>query len=988
MRPISLSSVLLGALSAVGVSAVFQDEVGHLDYHYELLGVPQRETTFFHRPRHEDKASLLYTLSDVGVLGAVHPSSGAVVWRQFLTGNITDGGGFLRASEGENWVASAFGHSVHAWDAVTGRNRFWMDFAGEVKDLEIMEMTEKERKDVLVLFDDDGATVLRRLNGDDGSVVWEFRDASRDVPLQVSTNVEKVFAVSLHGSLTSYNLKVSVLDTMTGKRLDEFILGTKGEVNSVKDVTFVGANSAAPVVAWTNDGYTKLRVNVLGTKTLQTFPLADDTVSVEVHAPHLIQSQPHFLVHSKTRSGHRGDVFHVQLKSAAITKAYELPLLPGNGAFSTASVGANVYFTRITADELILTDSESHGVLGRWPLKTGNYPANAVHAVSEVIKKSATDYAVRAAMVTDADDWLLVRNGELGWTRPEGMTGAVAATFAEVPKSEDLAKSLEEEAHSNLLQAYIHRVNRHIDDLQYLPDYLAALPQRLMSGILGTDITNKGDKLVRDSFGFHKLVILATRRGRVYALDVGNQGKMLQNTKVADLVEGQTWDVKGIFVDELLNNVVIQAKDGYAIVDMETGKTTESRVSSIPVQGVAVVDGPSQKWQLAVHEGGEVDQIPAELAPQGTIVVRGAEGEIKGLKFTTVSGQANAYTSWIFSPPQGQRVVHVGTRPSHDTTASIGRVLGDRTVKYKYLNPNTLVAAAVDEAASTLTVYLLDTVSGEILSSATHEGVDPTKNIECVIAENWFVCTFFGHYTLATDPSQSIKGYQLVVSDLYESEAPNDRGPLGNAANFSSLEPVDVPTGGPVLPSVVTQTFVLGAPLSALAVTQTRQGISTRQVLGYLPSHGIVGLPRHLLEPRRPVGRDPTSEEMEEGLVRYHPAIEIDPKMVVTHERDVIGIKKIVTSPVVVESTSLVFAYGVDVFGTRVAPSFLFDILGKGFNKLSLLATVVGLGAGVMALGPYVSFIPPFFWNSERWLGLMLIISQVRRKQINTLWQS
>jgi hypothetical protein len=61
---------------------------------------------------------------------------------------------------------------------------------------------------------------------------------------------------------------------------------------------------------------------------------------------------------------------------------------------------------------------------------------------------------------------------------------------------------------------------------------------------------------------------------------------------------------------------------------------------------------------------------------------------------------------------------------------------------------------------------------------------------------------------------------------------------------------------------------------------------------------------------------------------------------------------------VVVESTSLVFAYGIDVFGTRVAPSFLFDILGKGFNKVSLVATVAGLGLGVMALGPYVSTFP------------------------------
>ncbi len=70
----SMRSCLLSAIAALPlVCAVFQDEVGHIDFHHELLGVPQSATTFFHRPRLDDKASLLYSLSDLGVLGAVNP---------------------------------------------------------------------------------------------------------------------------------------------------------------------------------------------------------------------------------------------------------------------------------------------------------------------------------------------------------------------------------------------------------------------------------------------------------------------------------------------------------------------------------------------------------------------------------------------------------------------------------------------------------------------------------------------------------------------------------------------------------------------------------------------------------------------------------------------------------------------------------------------------------------------------------------------------
>jgi hypothetical protein len=979
MRASHLASLLATALLAPSpVRAVFRDEVGHTDYHHLLLGLPQRDSTFFHRPRRDDRASLLYTLSDVGVVGAVNPGSGEVLWRQDMEGGAAgtkttragaDGeAGFMRAGEGQGWVVSALGGAVHAWDAVSGRTKFWVGVDGVVRDLEVMEMTEMGpgRKDVLVLAEEEGGrTVLRRLSAEDGSVVWEFREVTRDVPLQVSTNVEKVFVVSLKGVAGAYNIKVSVLDTLTGKKLDEMVIGAKADVHGKEDVILVGANSAAPIVAWTDDARKTLWVNVLGTKTRQEFELPADTVAVEIHAPHLVQSDPHFLVHSKTATGHRGEVFHVDLKTNTISKAYALPLLSGPGSFSTSSDGANVYFTRITEDEVILLSSQSHGVLGRWPLKTGEAKAAAIHGVSEVIKKSGAEdsYAVRAAAVTDADDWIMIRNGEIGWTRSEGMTGGVAASFAEIPESEDLARSLEQEAHSNPLQAYMHRLNRHINDLQYLPAWINSIPARLTSSILGKDVPSAAGKLARDSFGFHKLVILATKRGMLYGLDVGNHGRIVWSKRAFKIGKGSKWDVKGIQVHDSTGEVTILGSNNDCVVlKGDTGEVIEAKAPSpeATTQGTALVDTYSGPQLIRIGRDGKIGELPVYQAPRQTVVTRGADGELKGVVFVANGTTSYEATSWTFSPPQGQRIVNIAAHPAHDAVASIGRVLGDRTVKYKYLNPNTLVLAAVDDSANTLTVYLLDTVSGQILSSDKYDGIDLTKPIECAMAENWFVCTYFGQYVLREDTAKSLKGYQITVSDLYESDEPNNRGPLGDADSFSSLGPVDEPTGGVIRPSVVTQSYILGAPVSALQVTQTRQGITSRQVLAYLPeSHGIVGIPRVLIEPRRPIGRDPTPQEVEEGLIRYHAAIEIDPQSVITHERDVLGVEKIITEPAVVESTSLVFAYGIDVFGTRVAPSFLFDILGKGFNKVSLVATVLALFTGVTVLAPMVSSSPP-----------------------------
>jgi len=368
---------------------------------------------------------------------------------------------------------------------------------------------------------------------------------------------------------------------------------------------------------------------------------------------------------------------------------------------------------------------------------------------------------------------------------------------------------------------------------------------------------------------------------------------------------------------------------------------------------------------LPIGVDGDPGEVPSAWAPKNIIVVLGATGEVRGLSFEVQGLNAKPVVEWSFHPV-GQRVINVVTRPAHDPVASIGRVLGDRSVLYKYLNPNVVLVTAVSDEASTASLYLLDAVSGDVLYSTNHEGVDTKQPIASVLTENWFAYSLWSDMVAATSTLPASKGYQIIVTELYESDVPNDRGPLGAADNSSSIEPSGLPNTEPAIPFVVTQSFLIAEPISHMAVTQTRQGITTRQLLCTLSSsNAIVGIPRAILDPRRPVGRDPTTSEMEEGLYRYHPVIDLDPKMILTHKREVFGMKSIITSPALLESTSLLLAYGVDVFGTRVAPSAAFDILGKGFNKLSLVLTVLALGAGVAVLAP-----------------------MVRKKQINGRWMT
>ena len=79
-----------------------------------------------------------------------------------------------------------------------------------------------------------------------------------------------------------------------------------------------------------------------------------------------------------------------------------------------------------------------------------------------------------------------------------------------------------------------------------------------------------------------------------------------------------------------------------------------------------------------------------------------------------------------------------------------------------------------------------------------------------------------------------------------------------------------------------------------------------------------------------------------------------DPKRVLSHAYDVHGVRGLLASPALLESTSLVFAHGLDLFASRVAPSGTFDVLSESFNKAQLVVTVAGLAGAIAVVRPIV----------------------------------
>jgi outer membrane protein assembly factor BamB len=176
-----LLSLLTASLIPAATLAVFADEAFQVDYHHALLGIPKEDSTFVHQPIASSKASLLYTLTDQSLVGAVNPKDGSIVWRQQLHAANDSSPAVLRAG-GENVIATAAGGQVAAWQASDGRLMWSHEYADDISVMDVRFLELKEdgstggTRDVLVLYRGSSSGVERR-DAETGDVKWQFDDA-------------------------------------------------------------------------------------------------------------------------------------------------------------------------------------------------------------------------------------------------------------------------------------------------------------------------------------------------------------------------------------------------------------------------------------------------------------------------------------------------------------------------------------------------------------------------------------------------------------------------------------------------------------------------------------------------------------------------------------------------------------------------------------------------------------------------------------------
>lgn len=335
-----------------------------------------------------------------------------------------------------------------------------------------------------------------------------------------------------------------------------------------------------------------------------------------------------------------------------------------------------------------------------------------------------------------------------------------------------------------------------------------------------------------------------------------------------------------------------------------------------------------------VHPPSLTQKIVDRVSSHFVFAADASKGKIEGFAIQPGNNlEWKATRVWNVKIPEklGSITAVVG-RPPGEQTHSQGRVLADRSVMYKYLNPNlvAIVAEGEDDSVSCegtstfqcfkgqVSIFLLDVITGHLVFTTTHK--KSTGPVNIVHSENWLVYSYW---------NQRYRRNEIASIELYEGKTQS------NTTSFSSL---DLPL---VSPMVERQAFIFPSNIQALGVSLTEKGISNKDLLISLASGGLLELPRMFLDPRRPV--EPRPEDREEGLIPYTPELPIPPIGIVSYNQTISRARGIATSPAGLESTSLVLVHGMDLFFTRIHPSKMFDVLKDDFDYFFISSVLFGL---------------------------------------------
>ncbi|XP_044599421.1 ER membrane protein complex subunit 1 isoform X2 [Cotesia glomerata] len=885
---------------------LYEDQVGKFDWRQNYVGEIK-----FSSFDTVSAAAKLIVATEENVVAALNLKSGQILWRRVLergyAGKIHALGGI---SDGDLIsVSGGVPAIVRVWDLATGHI---------LNEWPLAEQNPERLDTPFISFSTFGLYSTERLE----DVKWHLKDGT------------------LHHILPIYSsgVEVTSYDSKTGEKLDT-------------------RKVSAPFI--TPETECVLAAPYLGCLKGNTF---DDSLAI-LFLVHLFDnnSQPQSItINNIFGAGAKGP-FHVKsipgdesvLTIIADGDNRQRILIPGNPANTIPRdipANANLYVTTIDNEKILLETTYKNGVTEIKAVKLltsellEDYSATTSHEslFSPIIKASVCPKLSKGIMcrhLLSSEDHsvALLQHNKLIWTREEALASIITVEMVELPMS-DRDQTLETEfdqKERDIIGMFTRRLTAQMNQVRSLfqTTFDINLPQ-----------SNQRADLVRDKFGLHKMIVVVTSAGKLFGIE-SKKGEVIWQLRVNDITSLKSdANTMLLFVQRGSRHFPHPPQCALLALDKKSGEGviyTLNPITGQPIDGLIKL-GYKLKQSMLLHITTDDFLRPILLLdtrdkvhvfPENATAVAASVGK-KTYLFTgdqetgVLSGFSLAYSTskelvahkvWeLVLSPKNQKITHIVSKNSLEHVHSQGRVLGDRSVLYKYINPNLvaiLTQGVGNSYKNTLNLYLLDVVSGAMIFSITHKRVRGPFHI--VHSENWLIYSYYNDKSRRTE---------IATLELYEGKVQS------NTTVFSSLTTTR-------LPLVERQAFIFPATIETMQETITEKGITSKHILVSLANGGILELPWMLVDPRRPIN----PELREEGVIPYMPEIPIHMDAIINYNQSVFRVSGIHTSPSGLESTSLVFAHGIDLFYTRVAPSKTFDVLKEDFDYYLIILVLSGL---------------------------------------------
>ncbi|XP_060821021.1 ER membrane protein complex subunit 1 isoform X1 [Bombus pascuorum] len=564
--------------------------------------------------------------------------------------------------------------------------------------------------------------------------------------------------------------------------------------------------------------------------------------------------------------------------------------------------------------------------------------------MASVCPRQTKGVTCRHLLASEDHSVALLQHNKLVWAREEALASIVAVEIIELPMSDrdqeietefDQKESIDVDSSWDVLSMMFRRVSSQLKQARtFFQSILSLTPQQ----------SNQRTDLVRDKFGLHKMIVLVTSTGKLYGIET-RKGEIIWQLRVRG-VRGfnKRSDAIILYVQRSSRHFPYPPQCALLAEDKQTGEGivyTFNPITGQPLDGLTKL-GYRIKQSMLLHVTTDDflrgilifdTRDKAHVYPEGATAIAASLAKntyIFTADQTTgiLSGYSLSYSTaqelishkvWeLLLSPKNQRITHVVSKNPIERVHSQGRVLSDRSVLYKYINPN-LVAIVTEGVGrthkDTLNLYLLDVVSGAMIFSIMHKRVRGPVHV--VHSENWIVYSYFNEKSRRTE---------IASLELYEGKIQS------NTTVFSSLATTK-------LPIVERQAFIFPAAIESMRETITEKGITNKHIIVALANGGVLELPWMMVDPRRPIN----PELREEGVIPYMPEIPIHMDAIINYNQSVFRISGIHTSPSGLESTCLVFVHGLDLFYTRVAPSKTFDVLKEDFDYYLIVIVLAAL---------------------------------------------